>query len=294
MNKEWTIAAILTWTKQYFSDKGVENPRLDAEVLLSHVLGKDRMYLYVHFDQPLEKKELAVFREMVKKRALRIPVAYIIGQKEFMGLAFSVSPSVLVPRPETEILVEKALTLAAAKAEILDIGTGSGAIIISLLVKLPDARGTGVDLSAEALNVAGENAKQHHVTDRLVLLQSDLLDGVAGQTFDLIVSNPPYISSPAMKVLQAEVRREPHMALFGGTDGLDFYRRILRSAGQYLRSQGHLLFEVGIHQAQQVAAVGKENGYKLEEIVRDYAGIERVVVLGKGGSFNADRILESR
>ena len=282
MDREWTIAAILTWTKQYFSAKGVDNPRLDAEVLLSHVLGKDRMYLYVHFDQPLEKAELAIFREMVKKRAQRIPVAYIIGQKEFMGLTFTVSPSVLVPRPDTEFLVEKALMLAPATADILDIGTGSGAIIISLLVKLPEARGTGVDLSAEALKVAGENAEKHQVTDRLALIQSDLLNHVAGQTFDLIVSNPPYIAAQDMRVLQAEVRREPRMALFGGADGLDFYRRILRSARPCLRAQSHLIFEVGIHQAQEVAAVGKENGYKLEEIVKDYAGIERVVVLGVG------------
>lgn len=279
MSTEWTIASILTWTRQYFSDKGVDNPRLDAEVLLSHILGKDRMYLYVHFDQPLEKQELAAYREMVKKRAMRIPVAYIIGYKEFMGISFTVSPAVLIPRPDTEILVEKVLEIASSNVSILDIGTGSGAIIISLLAKLPEACGLGIDISPEALAVARQNAVKQGVIDRLQLIHSDLFENIAGQTFDFIVSNPPYIPDPELADLQLEVKREPHVALFGGPDGLDFYRQIICLAGQFLRSGGKLIFEVGIKQAQQVAAIGEKNGYILDEIVKDYAGIERVVVL---------------
>lgn len=279
MSTEWTIASILTWTRQYFSDKGVDNPRLDAEILLSHILGKDRMYLYVHFDQPLEKREQAAYREMVKKRAQRIPVAYILGQKEFMGLSFKVSPAVLIPRPDTEILVEKVLTIAQPDAYILDIGTGSGAILISLLTKLPGAGGIGTDISPEALAVARENAAAHSVTDRLQLIHSDLFTNLAGQNFDIIVSNPPYIPNHELGNLQPEVQREPHLALLGGQDGLDFYRQIMFSAGPFLRTNGKLIFEVGINQARLVAKAGEKHDYILEEIVKDYAGIERVVVL---------------
>jgi release factor glutamine methyltransferase len=160
MGERWTIGSILTWTKQYFADKGVASPRLDAEVLLSHVLGKDRMYLYVNFDQPLEAGELAAFREAVKQRARRVPVAYITGRREFFGLPFAVTPAVLIPRPDTEVLVEAALRRLQGRENplVLDVGTGSGAIIVSLLYKLPTARGVTTDISAEALAVATGNA----------------------------------------------------------------------------------------------------------------------------------------
>ncbi|MBC8015227.1 MAG: peptide chain release factor N(5)-glutamine methyltransferase [Sporomusaceae bacterium] len=281
-NKVWTIETILKWTKQYFGEKGVENPRLDAEVLLSHILQCDRLHLYVHFDQPLEERELAAFRAAVKKRAARLPIAYIIGSKEFMGLDFQVTPAVLIPRPDTEILVEAALKrLAAADSpHILDIGTGSGAICISLLVALQSARSVTVDISPEALAVAEANAEKHQVTQRLTFCQGDLFEPVQGQVFTAILSNPPYIPKADIAGLTPEVRQEPSQALVGGIDGLDFYRRIIREGRNYLAPGGFIAMEVGIGQAQKVAAMAEKTGFfKVSEIIKDYGGIERVVVL---------------
>ncbi len=282
IKENWTIGSILKWTMQYFGEKGVDNPRLDAEVLLSHILGKDRLYLYVHFDQPLEQGELTVFRAAVKKRAMRLPVAYITGYKEFMGITFQVTPAVLIPRPDTEILVETALTRLAKTDQplILDIGTGSGAIIISLLVNLPLARGTTVDISAQALEVARDNAKRHQVEARLDCYQGDVFLPVAGQTFTAIVSNPPYIPNGDIADLAPEVRREPVLALAGGPDGLDFYRQLIGSGAAYLQPGGFMAMEVGQNQAQLVAALAEQSSvFKVDAIIKDYARIERVVVL---------------
>lgn len=278
----WRIDTILNWTRQYFSEKGVENPRLDAEVLLSHILGKDRLYLYVHFDQPLEGRELAAFREAVKKRAARLPIAYIIGVKEFMGLDFQVTPAVLIPRPDTEILVEKALKLLEGtdNPTILDIGTGSGAICISMLVNLPSAKAVTVDISSEAIEVAKGNAEKHEVTKRLIFCQGDLFKPVQGQVFTAILSNPPYIPEADIKGLTPEVRKEPNLALDGGADGLDFYRRIILEGRNYLAPDGFIAMEVGIGQARQVAELAEQSGFfTVSDIVTDYGGIERVVVL---------------
>jgi len=281
----WTIETILKWTKRYFGEKGVENPRLDAEVLLSHIIGKDRLYLYVHFDQPLEERELAAFREAVKKRVARLPVAYIIGNKEFMGLDFEVSPAVLIPRPDTEILVETALKRLATidSPRILDIGTGSGAICVSMLVKLPSARGIAVDISPAALSVAKSNADRHQVTERLTFCLGDLFVPVADQVFNAILSNPPYIREADIAGLTPEVRQEPSQALVGGKDGLDFYRRIINGGKKYLATGGFIAMEVGVGQAQLVAVMAEHTGFfKVSEIVKDYGGIERVVVLTEG------------
>lgn len=278
----WTIGSILNWTRQYFSEKGVDNPRLDAEVLLSRILGQDRLHLYVHFDQPLEQKELQAFRESVKQRALRVPVAYITGSKEFMGLEFSVTPAVLIPRPDTEILVEGALDLLRGSAcpQLLDIGTGSGAIIVSMLDRLPDARGTAVDISAEALAVAKTNAEHHAVAGRLVLRQGDLFAPVGNEQYDAILSNPPYIPDREIAGLEPEVRHEPQAALAGGADGLDYYRRILHDGPQHLKTGGFIAVEVGINQAQPVAAMADGTGMlRTHSVLKDYAGKERVVVL---------------
>jgi len=278
----WTIGTILTWTKQYFADKGVASPRLDAEVLLSHILGCDRMYLYVNFDQPLEARELAAFREAVKKRAQRVPVAYITGRREFFGQSFSVTPAVLIPRPDTEVLVEAALRRLQGQESplVLDVGTGSGAIIVSLLHKLPAARGVATDIAAEALAVAAGNADRLGVADRLEFCRGDLLAPVAGRVFNAIVSNPPYIAAKDMAGLEPELGYEPRTALAGGADGLDFYRRLTGGAAALLKPGGFLALEVGAGQARQVAAMAVEAvGLSAAEIVKDYAGVERVVVL---------------
>lgn len=278
----WRIDTILKWTRQYFGEKGVENPRLDAEVLLSHVLEKDRLYLYVHFDQPLEEKELTAFRAAVKKRAARLPVAYITGSKEFMGLDFQVTPAVLIPRPDTEILVETALNLLAEveNPELLDIGTGSGAICISMLANLQTAKGTTVDISPEALIVAKSNADKHQVTERLTFCLGDLFAPVGGQKFHAILSNPPYIPEADIMQLTPEVKQEPNLALDGGADGLNFYRRIIQEGRSYLATGGFIAMEVGMDQAPLVAAMAEKTGFfKVSAIIKDYGGIERVVVL---------------
>ena len=276
----WTIGKILNWTKQYFEEKGVDSPRLDAEVLLSHILKCDRIHLYVNFDRPLVGEELSSFRQMVKARAQRMPVAYILGEKEFMGHSFRVTPDVLIPRPDTEILVEEAIRLLAEKEapRIVDIGTGSGAILLSVLKGTEGSTGVAVDLSPAALAVAKSNGERLGLADRAEFRLGDLYAPVDG-LFDAILSNPPYIPVHDMEGLSPEVKQEPEMALVGGADGLDFYRRLIDDAPRYLKEGGIVLFEVGIHQAQDVAELGKRRGFSAQRILPDYAGIDRVVVL---------------
>ena len=316
-DKIWTIGRILKWTEQYFKDKGIESPRLDAEVLLAHVLEKQRIYLYVHFDEPLQPAELAAYREMVKQRVLRVPVAQILGEKEFMGLTFKVTADTLVPRPDTEILVQAAVErLKAMKGEksatgvladesaaeepaegqpvggadaeqevaeplhIADIGTGSGAICLSVLRYLAGTVADTVDISPEARAVAEENAASLGLADRVTFHTGDLLQPLRGMTFAAILSNPPYIPEADIAGLAPEVRlKEPHTALSGGRDGLDLYRRLAKEAPAMLVPGGFMAFEVGIHQAEPVAALAKANPLIARtEILPDYAGIDRVVV----------------
>ncbi|SDE64606.1 peptide chain release factor N(5)-glutamine methyltransferase [Sporomusa acidovorans] len=279
--EQWTISSILNWTRQYFASKGIANPRLDAEVLLSHIMAKDRLHLYTNFDQPLTAEELAAYRQAVKRRVMRMPVAYINGHKEFMGLDFVVNPAVLIPRPDTEILVEAALArLSGIPAPaIADLGTGSGAIIVSLLANITAAVGTAVDISAEALAVARENAGRLGVAERLTLLRGDMLVPLAGKTFDALVANPPYIPDKDIAGLSPEVRQEPRLALRGGSDGLDFYRRLVDKGADYLNAGGFIAVEVGINQAGPVAALADDDSrLNRETIIKDYAGIERVVI----------------
>lgn len=316
-DKIWTIGRILKWTEQYFKDKGIESPRLDAEVLLAHVLEKQRIYLYVHFDEPLQPGELAAYREMVKQRVLHVPVAQILGEKEFMGLTFKVTADTLVPRPDTEILVQAAVErLKAMKGEksatgvladesaaeepaegqpaggadaeqevaeplhIADIGTGSGAICLSVLHYLADTVADTVDISPAARAVAEENTASLGLADRVTFHTGDLLQPLVGMTFAAILSNPPYIPEADIATLAPEVRlKEPHTALSGGQDGLDFYRRLAKDAPAMLVPGGFMAFEVGIHQAEPVAALAKANPLIARtEILPDYAGIDRVVV----------------
>ena len=284
MQELWTIGRILKWTEQYFKEKGIESPRLDAEVLLSHILGRERIYLYVHFDEPLEPAELARYREAIKQRVQRVPVAYIIGEKEFMGLTFKVTADTLVPRPDTEILVQAAIERLRARGDaprFADIGTGTGAICLSVLHFLPKAQADTVDISPAARAVAEENAAALEVADRVTFHTGDLLAPLAGQCYDAILSNPPYIPDGDIAALAPEVRlKEPHTALAGGKDGLDFYRRLTADAPAHLKDGGFLAVEVGIHQAAPVAALAVP-AFSRTEILKDYAGIERVVIAWK-------------
>lgn len=286
----WTIGKILKWTEGYFQRAGLDSPRLDAEVLLSHVLKKERIFLYVHFDQPMEAAELAAYRDCIRRRVQRQPVAYITGRKEFMGLEFKVTPAVLIPRPDTEILVEAVLQRLRAGAEaagsrIADIGTGSGAICLSLLNYLPQLRAAAVDISSEALAVAEENARILGLSDRLELCQGDMLAPLQADCGQLaaIVSNPPYIPRGDIGGLEPDVRDfEPLGALDGGVDGMDFYRRLLTEGAPLLQPEGFLAMETGISQAGQVKRLAEAlPQWGRCEIIRDLAGIERVVVLWK-------------
>lgn len=283
MQELWTIGRILKWTEQYFKQKNIESPRLDAEVLLSHILGRERIYLYVHFDEPLEPTELARYREAIKQRVQRVPVAYIIGEKEFMGLTFKVTADTLVPRPDTEILVQAAVERLRARGEaprFADIGTGSGTICLSVLHFLPKAQADTVDISPAARAIAEENAAALEVADRVTFHTGDLLAPLAG-SYDAILSNPPYIPDDDIAALAPEVRlKEPHTALAGGKDGLDFYRRLTADAPALLKDGGFLALEVGIHQAAPVAALAVPS-FSRTEILKDYAGIERVVIAWK-------------
>ena len=283
-NQIWTIGRILKWTEEYFGQKGVESPRLDAEVMLSHVLGRQRIYLYVHFDEPLQAEDLAAYRTMIKQRIDRVPVAYILGEKEFMGLTFKVTPDTLVPRPDTEILVQAAVDRLKqwtdADVRLADIGTGSGAICLSVLSMLDNIVADTVDISSAARAVAEENAAALGLSERVTFHTGDLLAPIREQQFTAILSNPPYIPEADIQGLAPEVRcKEPMTALGGGKDGLDFYRRLCDEAPAMLTDDGFMAFEVGIHQATEVAQLAEASPLIVRtEILKDYAGIERVVV----------------
>lgn len=292
----WTVLKIIQWTTEYLKGKGIENPRLDSEVLLSHLLKFDRVGLYLNYDRPLSKEELSSFREMLKRRGGREPLQYITGRQEFWSLDFKVTPDVLIPRPETEILVEEAIKVVGGQWSvvsenrplILDLCTGSGCIAISLANELKDAVVYAADASDAALKVARENAEINGVQDRVTFLKGDLYEAIENRPrttdhrpllFDLIVSNPPYIKTGDIPNIQPEVRDyEPRIAVDGGQEGLDFYKRIISGAPHYLLSGGWLMVEVGEGQATAVSEMMKDSGsFEPASTVKDLAGIERVV-----------------
>jgi release factor glutamine methyltransferase len=276
-DETWTLLRVLRWTQGRFSERGLPTPRLDAEVLLAHVLGYDRVALYTHFDQPLQAAELTAYRELIKRRLAGEPVAYLVGKKEFRSLELRVDARVLVPRPETETLVEVALTVAGETAKIVDIGTGSGAIALALAKARPAASVWAVDRSPEAAGLARENAERLGLA--VDVRVGDLFEPVAADApFDLVVSNPPYIPSGEVPGLPPEVRKEPHLALDGGADGLVVIRRLIAGALPLLRPGGGLALEVGAGQAPAVRALMDAAGYAMTAVTRDLAGIERVVL----------------
>jgi release factor glutamine methyltransferase len=277
LGEVWTVLRLLRWTADYFAGRGIDNPRLDAELLLANTLGLDRVGLYVNFERPLQGSELAAFREQVRRRAGREPLAYILGKAEFWSLPLKVTPAVLIPRPETELLVEESLARLPSGGRVLDVGTGSGALAIALAHERPEFVVTAIDVSAAALEVAGENACSNEVAERICFLQQDLAALPAGP-FDLVVANPPYIPVGELASLMPDVRDfEPHLALDGGADGLDAYRALARQAGSVLAPDGWLLVEVGIGQATVVKQLFAGAGLAEIFAASDLAGIERVV-----------------
>jgi len=268
---------VLNWTKEYLAGKGVENARLEAEWLLCAATGLDRVGLYLNFEKPLNEGELAAYRALVARRARREPLQHILGSQEFHGLEFEVSPDVLIPRHDTETLVECALAKAPDARSVLDVGTGSGCIAVTLARLLVAARVTASDISGPALAVARRNAERNGV--EVEFLRGSLFEPVSGRSFDLIVSNPPYIPTSDIDKLEPEVRDgDPRAALDGGPDGLDFYRALIPGAIVHLNPGGWLLLEVGIGQARDVAELFRQaGGYANVCSAPDPGGIERVV-----------------
>jgi len=291
----WTILALIRWADERFKKEGLATPRLDAEVLLAEALATDRVGLYTHFDQPLRPDELARFKELIRRRLRREPVAYILGKREFWSLPFRVTPDVLIPRPETETLVTEALkilTPAEGKGfRILEIGTGSGAISIALARELPAAKVVATDLSPKALAIAEENALRSGVRERIQFLPGNLFDPVQkGEAFDLIVTNPPYIPRGEIPSLLPEVRDyEPKVALDGGKDGLDFFRRVLPAVGEYLRPEGWFLAEMGAGQDPQILKIAAQSPHLDSfSFAKDLSGINRVFKARKKNILDTD------
>lgn len=272
-----------------------ENPGNEAEALLAASLGVTRAWLYAHGDGQLEEAESQHYFGWVARRSAGEPYAYLVGEKEFMSLSFLVNPAVLIPRPETELLVETAVLELKSKKNlrILEVGTGSGAVAVTLAVLLPEAVVAAVDISASALTVAAQNAATHKVLNRVRFLAGDLYAPVSGERFAAIVSNPPYISTTEIETLQLEVKNfEPHLALDGGPDGLKFYRRLTAELSVLAAPPELLLFEVGYQQSVAVAALCHAAGYKNTSIINDLAGIPRII-LAKTAAFSHSCMCET-
>ena len=285
-----TIRCAVIDGAQLIGAAGIESARLDAEVLLCHVLKMEKAEFYFSFDSPLDLADRQKYQELLMRRAKREPLAYITARKEFWSLDFVVTPDVLIPRPETELLVELVLqraTLASRKSplKVLDIGTGSGVIAVSLAKELPQAEIWAVDVSAAALNIAGINSRQHGVASRIQFLQGDVFGPVSGLglIFDVIVSNPPYVRSRELSDLAPEICHwEPTTALDGGPDGLDACRRIIYGADKYLAPKGHLLLEIGDDMGKAAAELFACAGdYGTVSVYQDYAGRDRVIAATK-------------
>lgn len=260
-NTVWTLGRLLTWTSDFLARQQVGEPRLSAEVLLAHAAGCRRIELYTRFDQQLPAERLNAFRELVKRAGTREPIAYLVGEKEFFSLPFAVNRHVLIPRPETELLVELAIEhcrrRALHEAKFLDVGTGSGCIAVAVLKHLPEATCVGTDISPEALAVAQQNAGRHGVAGRLRLVQADRLalpeDAVPAGRFDVVVCNPPYIAGADVAGLDPTVREhEPRHALTDEAEGLSFFAALAEAAPHVLHTHGWVIVEVGAGQAERV------------------------------------------
>ncbi|MFW5981936.1 MAG: peptide chain release factor N(5)-glutamine methyltransferase, partial [Halanaerobiaceae bacterium] len=277
------IKEILTSTVEYFKKHQLSNPRLEAEILLSHVLGLERIQLYVNFDKPLEKNELDSYRDLIYKRAKRIPTAYLLEEKEFMSLELYLNNNVLIPRPETEELVERLIDYSMEKGlenpNIVDVGTGSGAIAVSLGHYIVDARILAIDISADALTVARRNIDKFQLNERVKTARGDLLKpliNLGKNNVDIVVSNPPYIDKEGMASLSLEVKKEPVLALSGGNDGLDIYRKLIPQAKKVLKTGGLLALEIGYNQGETIKTLF-DSDWQNVRVEKDLSGHDRNV-----------------
>jgi release factor glutamine methyltransferase len=288
---QWTIGRLLTWTTDYFKQNGIESPRLDAEVLLAEARECERIELYTSFDEPANERTRVTFRELVRRRAEGMPVAYLVGRREFYAMTFFVTPDVLIPRPETEFVLIALLDLAKQREShesplrIADVGTGSGILAVCAAKHIPNSTVTAIDVSTSALAVARRNADHHQVADRIHLVEGDLLaDLPRTGKFDFIVSNPPYVSEAEFEKLSPEVKRyEPRDALVAGPRGTEVIERLLPQAAEHLESGGWFIFEISPMIAESVRSL-IDNGKDWQSVTlhKDLAGHERVVTAQKG------------
>jgi release factor glutamine methyltransferase len=293
-DEPWTIGKLLNWTTDYLRRRGSDSPRLDAEVMLAFVLDWQRVQLYTHFEEEVGEQARSAFRDLVRRRAEGSPVAYLVGRKEFYSLTLEVSPAVLIPRPESEFVVVEFLEVAKTieAPRVVDVGTGSGCLAIAGAHRKPSARVIAIDLSRDALEMAGRNAARHGVADRIDFRQGDLLGPVAAEgPFDVIFSNPPYIPTGDIPTLEAGVRDyEPQLALDGGPDGLAVVTRLIAQAVPLLRPGGQLILEIGTAQEQPVRAlIATHPEFELAPTVYDLRKHPRVIRAvrmadGPGGS----------
>jgi release factor glutamine methyltransferase len=288
-NNNLTIGEIITKTVPFFADKGISGPRLEADLLLAHILDIPRVKLYSQWDRPLEPREIQQYREIIVKRVQGLPLAYLTGKKSFLSWDLAVTPDVLIPRPETEILVEAACDLFKNRTVPIrgvDVGTGSGAIVIALAKLMAQSEWLAIDISEQAVKIAQENACSLAVDSRITFLTGDLLEPILKDAsleakFELIVSNPPYIPSAEIAKLQVEVRQEPRLALDGGSDGLDIYRRLFPQVKKVISEDGVLILEHGDDQRSLLESIALESGFSSESLT-DLAGRERVLICRPG------------
>lgn len=277
-----TVLEVIKLSTDYLQKKGVESPRANAEILLADILKCKRLDLYLSFDKPLAENEVQIYREAIRKRGLRMPLQYIIGNVEFYGLKLLVNENVLIPRPETELLVEKIINESdkSANLKILDIGVGSGNISLALLKNLPNSNVVAIDVSENALNVAEQNAGLNLVQDKIEFKMFDILidDLNTLGKFDMIVSNPPYVSGTDFDNLEPELKiHEPRIALTDNSSGVSFYKRIIEIAEQILNKQGKVYFELGMGQSTQVQKFFEQSNFKNIEVTKDFSGIDRII-----------------
>ena len=283
-----TVLEVIQRSSEFLIRKGVDSPRLQVELLLAHVLQTPRMKLYLNFERALSDEELNRLRELVKRRGEREPLQHILGSTSFCGLEMAVSRNALIPRPETELLAERAIAflsaLPAQAPTLLDFGTGSGCLAVAIAARCPGATLHALDISESALKLARENADRHRVSDRIQFHLGDGFTALPAQAqFDLIVSNPPYIPSAEIETLQAEVRNhDPRLALDGGPDGLGFYRRLATESGHWLQPSGRLMVELGDGQATAAHGLFTTAGWTVEGVEKDYGGSDRILIARHG------------
>ena len=280
----WTIKALLDWITPYLRDKEVDGPRLCAELLVCHVLGKQRIELYTQFDQVVTPAQLEPLRGLVKRAAEHEPVAYLVGRTEFYSLEMAVAPGCLIPRPETEMLVQHAvetLRLRPGAQAVLDLCTGSGCIAVAVAANHPETRVLATDLSAKALEIAQRNVARHGLAERVTLAQGDLFEPARGRgPFDLILCNPPYVSQAEYEALDRNVKAyEPAEALLAGPEGLDLYQRLFQQVADHLKPDAAILIEIGYRQGPAVRALAEQTGlFDRIRIEKDFQHHDRLVI----------------